>query len=114
MQLFNLQCWLKISENLINTIVILELEKPTYTVIGPIALYATYPTCPLKLFNQVVWHITIHIMYVYMKTGASEEITYSHPLEFSLSFFKKEKRKLQRTYLSVKSLWMVLQPFIQM
>lgn len=28
-------------------------------------------------------------VYMYMQKGASEETTYSHPLEFSLSFFKK-------------------------
>lgn len=56
-------------------------------------------------------------VYMYMQKGASEETTYSHPLEFSLSFFKKGGggvEKQQRTCLSVKSLWIVLQPFIQM
>lgn len=28
-------------------------------------------------------------VYVYMQKGASEETTYSHPLKFSLCFFKK-------------------------
>lgn len=89
MQLSYLQCWLKISENLIQYHSYPRAGKPIYTVINPISLHATYPTCSGKLFNQVVLYISIYIMYVYMymQTGASEETTYSHSLEFSLSLY---------------------------
>lgn len=71
---------------------------------NPTSLHATCPTCSLELFNQVVLYLYAYILWKRTcRWGARANYLFPQ-LDISLSFFKKEKKILQRARLSVKSL----------